>query len=114
IPEATFGAWAGTAIHDTSSVLAAAFGYGDESGKVATVVKLTRTLFLIPLLGIFTFVYRNREVTHGSKRARLFKSFPLFILGFLALSGLSSLGVLPETVIHMASKLGKLLITIVL
>ncbi len=45
----SFGLWAGTAVNDTSSVVAAAFSYGDEAGRYATVVKLTRTLMIIPV-----------------------------------------------------------------
>src|SRR5690625_3809071 len=44
-----FGIWAGAAIHDTSSVVAAGYAYSDEAGAVSVVVKLARTLMLIPL-----------------------------------------------------------------
>ena len=46
--EITFGIWAGAAINDTSSVVAAGFAYGEAAGSTATVVKLTRTLMIIP------------------------------------------------------------------
>ena len=44
-----FGFWAGTAINDTSSVVAASFSYSKAAGEVATVVKLTRALMIIPI-----------------------------------------------------------------
>src|SRR3990172_1075265 len=58
-----FGVWAGAAIHDTSSVLAASYVYSDAAGQVATVVKLTRTLMLVPLalaVGIVHSYARSR------------------------------------------------------
>lgn len=42
-----FGIWAGTAINDTSSVVAAGYSYSDAAGSLATIVKLTRTLMII-------------------------------------------------------------------
>ena len=44
-----FGMWAGTAINDTSSVVAARYSYSNEAGNFATIVKLTRTLMIIPV-----------------------------------------------------------------
>lgn len=44
-----FGTWAAIAIHDTSSVVGAGAAYGEEALKVATTIKLTRALWIIPL-----------------------------------------------------------------
>ena len=60
-----FGLWAGTAINDTSSVVAAAFSYGDAAGRFATVVKLTRTLMIIPVTLVLAFVARPRSQAAG-------------------------------------------------
>lgn len=48
-----FGVWAGTAIHDTSSVVAGGYAFSDAAGQYATVVKLTRTTLLIPVALFF-------------------------------------------------------------
>ena len=48
-----FGLWAGTAINDTSSVVAAAYRFGNDAGAYATIVKLTRTTMIIPISLIF-------------------------------------------------------------
>lgn len=45
-----FGLWAGTAINDTSSVVAAGYAYGGDVGSYAVVVKLTRSLMIIPIV----------------------------------------------------------------
>ena len=50
LSQSAFGLWAGTAINDTSSVVAAAFTYGHAAGNAAVVVKLTRTLLIVPIV----------------------------------------------------------------
>ena len=55
-----FGLWSAIAIHDTSSVVGAATTYGEEALKVATVVKLARALWIIPLAIITAFVFRTK------------------------------------------------------
>jgi uncharacterized membrane protein YadS len=54
-----FGLWAGTAINDTSSVVAAAFSYSDQAGRYATIVKLTRTLMIIPITLVLAFARKR-------------------------------------------------------
>jgi len=56
-----FGMWAAIAIHDTSSVVGAGAAYGEEALKVATTVKLTRALWIIPLAIATSFFFRNKE-----------------------------------------------------
>lgn len=56
-----FGLWAAVAIHDTSSVVGAALTYGDEALRVATTVKLARTLWIIPVSLISMFLFKNKE-----------------------------------------------------
>jgi uncharacterized membrane protein YadS len=101
-----FGLWAGTAINDTSSVVAAAFSYGDEAGRYATIVKLTRTLMIIPVTLVLAFArWRNDEAGHG--RLKLVKIVPWFVLGFLAASLVRSTGVLPSALGTFLPELGK-------
>ena len=69
-----FGAWVALAIHDTSSVVATAAIYGEESAAVATTVKLGRTLFLVPLAFGVAVIFR-------SKKAKF--EIPWFVLGFI-------------------------------
>jgi uncharacterized integral membrane protein (TIGR00698 family) len=72
-----FGIWAALAIHDTSSVMATAALYGEEAAEVATTLKLGRTLWLIPLLLVFSICERTAD-------AQL--RVPGFILAFIAAS----------------------------
>lgn len=80
-----FGLWAGTAVNDTSSVVAAAFSYGDEAGRYATVVKLTRTLMIIPITLALALWQSRRGAAHGGT-LDLKKTVPWFVLAFLAAS----------------------------
>lgn len=72
-----FGLWAAIAIHDTSSVVGAAARYGDEALKVATTVKLTRALWIIPIALGTAVGLKNRSPKI---------TFPYFILGFIGAS----------------------------
>lgn len=69
-----FGTWAAIAIHDTSSVVGAGAAYGEEALQVATTIKLTRALWIIPLALITSFIFKN-----GGKKI----SIPWFILWFI-------------------------------
>lgn len=55
-----FGTWAAIAIHDTSSVVGAGEAYGPEALKLATLIKLTRALWIIPLALATMFIFRDK------------------------------------------------------
>ncbi|HEX6914652.1 MAG TPA: putative sulfate exporter family transporter [Chitinophagaceae bacterium] len=69
-----FGLWCAIAIHDTSSVVGAASAFGDEALQVATIVKLARALWIIPLAVATAIVFRSK----GTK-----VKWPWFIIWFL-------------------------------
>ena len=69
-----FGTWAAIAIHDTSSVVGAGAAYGEEALQIATTIKLTRALWIIPLALITSFVFKSK----GQKI-----SIPWFIFFFI-------------------------------
>jgi uncharacterized integral membrane protein (TIGR00698 family) len=88
-----FGVWAGTSIHAVPQVVAAGFAYSAKAGGLATLVKLVRVTLLAPFLFILGFAYARR---HGSAVSiRYAKLVPPFVYGFLALSLLNTLGLLP-------------------
>ncbi|MDD2487859.1 MAG: putative sulfate exporter family transporter [Bacteroidales bacterium] len=72
----SFGYWSAIAIHDTSSVVGAGAAYGSEALEIATTVKLTRTLWIIPLSFLVLFI--NRKESKGGK-----VKIPWFILYFV-------------------------------
>lgn len=89
-----FGLWAGTAINDTSSVVAAATVYGAAATSYAVVVKLSRTLMIIPVS--ITLAVRGhrakRRTADGIPWARL---VPAFLVLFLVAAALNTVGVVP-------------------
>ena len=62
LSDMAYGLWTGTAVNDTSSVVAAGFAYSDAAGDFATMVKLTRTLSIIPVVLIFRMIHHRIEV----------------------------------------------------
>jgi uncharacterized integral membrane protein (TIGR00698 family) len=106
-----FGLWAGTAINDTSSVVAAGYSFSDAAGAYATVVKLTRTLLIIPTCVVLALVEARRAAGSGAK-VDLVRIFPWFVLGFLAASLISTAGFLPSAATSGLAQTGKFLIII--
>ncbi len=79
-----FGIWAGTAVNDTSSVVATAATYGASALQVATIVKLTRTLMIIPITLFLSFYMQKKNATGDYKgKFNFIKIFPWFLLGFV-------------------------------
>ena len=96
--DAQFGVWAGTAINDTSSVVAAGYAYSTAAGDHATVVKLARATLIVPvcLLLAAGLAWRARRVAGPDAPAvRLGAIFPWFILWFLVASALRTAGLVP-------------------
>jgi len=85
-PEA-FGRFCALAIHDTSSVVGAAATHGERALEVATVTKLARALWIVPLAAVFA---RLPAADGANARGRA-AAVPGFLLGFLALAGLVEL-----------------------
>jgi uncharacterized integral membrane protein (TIGR00698 family) len=61
VSENQFGIWCAIAIHDTSSVIGAAGKYGTHALEIATTVKLTRALWIVPLVFVSTFIFKNKN-----------------------------------------------------
>ena len=105
LSDMAYGLWSGTAVNDTSSVVAAGYAFSERAGDFATMVKLTRTLSIIPTVIIFALIEvrmkKRQAVTAGAEEIKAnvkFSSlFPWFILGFLGLAVINSIGVIPAT-----------------
>ncbi len=114
-----FGTWAGTAVNDTSQVVATGLIYSPKAGEVATVVKLTRNLFMAPVIVVLSSIHMAK--TRGgdcasSKLASvsLKTAVPGFVLGFLAMAILNSLGLFPPIVLDAVKIASAWLIVIAL
>jgi uncharacterized integral membrane protein (TIGR00698 family) len=86
LTETDFGTWAALAIHDTSSVVGAGLTYGPKALEVATPIKLSRALWIIPVASLFSWLEsrkNNREPNSASR-------FPIFIFGYLLVASFFS------------------------
>ncbi len=99
LSDAGFGLWAGTAINDTSSVVAAGYAYSTAAGDHATIVKLTRATMIVPvclaLAALVAWRGAGGGADAGAARPRLGQVFPWFILWFLLASALRTAGLVP-------------------
>ncbi|WP_368404074.1 YeiH family protein [Streptococcus parasanguinis] len=109
-----FGLWSGTAINDTSSVVAAGFSYSKAAGEMATIVKLSRALMIVPVcLGLIGLkLYRTKQ--QGIQKGMLKKIVPWFIVWFIVASILSSIGVVPKVVIPYLKEISQLFMAMAL
>ncbi|TCC64730.1 putative sulfate exporter family transporter [Kribbella pittospori] len=114
-----FGLWAGTAINDTSSVVAAGYAYSADAGDQALVVKLTRSLMLVPIVLTLVVLKSRRDARTADRqnpdrpRTRLpwRRLVPIFLIGFVAAAGLRSAGLVPDGWLPTLSLVGTCLIT---
>ncbi len=118
LSDRSFGLWAGTAVNDTSQVVAVGAIFGEAALDVATVVKLTRNTLMAPLIVLFGLIYsrglNNKMSAKAVQASRLDwgKLVPGFVIGFLVMSLIRTLGValgvLPQSVsspgdLHLAA-----------
>lgn len=108
-----FGLWAGTAINDTSSVVAAGYAYSPAAGDYATIVKLARALMIIPACLIMALVKLYQQGKRG-KSVKLRQIFPWFILFFVLASVLASTGVLRGALPKLAKPLSQFIMAMAL
>ena len=114
-----FGIWAGTAVNDTSSVVATGYAFSEAAGDFATMVKLTRTLSIIPTVVIFAFIHLHLKKKEAQKNGMssndlkanfsIAKIFPWFILGFVGMSLIASVFAIPTGFVAFTKKVSKFL-----
>lgn len=125
-----FGMWAGTAVNDTSSVVATGVAWSALSGNTtaltfATIVKLTRTLMIVPIcLFLAVYTLKSKKASQTSPMAEenskeksadlqhfsFVKIFPWFVVGFLLSALINTFMGLPESFSHVLAQSGKFMI----
>ncbi len=109
-----FGIWAGTSVNDTASVVASGYAFSEAAGDFATMVKLTRTIAIIPTVLVFAYIgtrikQKEMQTESGGQKVNLLKIIPWFIGGFLALAVLNSIGCIPVEVSGIIKNVSKFL-----
>ncbi|ACF14284.1 conserved hypothetical protein [Chloroherpeton thalassium ATCC 35110] len=93
-----FGLWAAIAIHDTSSVVGAASKYGAEALQIATTVKLARSLWIIPVAAIMSFIFKQ----HKQNRVQFPWFIGLFVVAMLLYSYFPIIQPVTPYIVHTA------------
>ncbi|MDE8291509.1 YeiH family protein [Erysipelothrix rhusiopathiae] len=113
LTDMAYGLWAGTAVNDTSSVVAAGYAFSEAAGDFATMVKLTRTLAIIPTVIVFSLIHahvKKRDgLTPANESLKLTQIIPWFILLFIGMAILNSTGIMPVGVSHLLKQISKFL-----
>lgn len=117
LSDAAYGLWAGTAVNDTSSVVAAGYAFSEKAGDFATMVKLTRTLAIIPTVLVFALIsahLKKKQAAEGEVKVNMKSVFPWFIPFFVAMSLLSSAGLVPAALAAGLKTVSKFLMVMAL
>jgi uncharacterized integral membrane protein (TIGR00698 family) len=112
-----FGVWAGLAIHQTPQVVAAGYAYSPGNaeyspvaGDTATIVKMARVCLLAPVVFLLGLGHARSKARESSatagRKINYFNLFPMFVLGFVGMALLNTLGLLPELTFRNAGWLG--------
>ena len=98
-----YGIWAGTSVNDTASVVASGYAFSEAAGDFATMVKLTRTIAIIPTVLVFAWFgirekKKEMQAASDGQKVNIMKIVPWFIGGFLLLAVANSIGLIPADV----------------
>ncbi|WP_332446701.1 YeiH family protein [Sphaerochaeta sp.] len=110
--DTAYGLWSGTAVNDTSSVVAAGYSFSERAGDFAVMVKLTRTLAIIPTVLIFSavnFRIKRRNITTEHSSVAVTSIIPYFIGFFLLAAVLNSVGLIPVSLASAMKDISKFL-----
>jgi uncharacterized integral membrane protein (TIGR00698 family) len=105
------GIFLGATIHDVAQVVAAGMLFGPEAGDVATVVKLFRVALLLPVV-LFISIFFAAEQSSQRLGWQSLRLIPTFLLGFVALSVLASMQILPSSATHSISDASRWMLVI--
>ncbi|MBU3616925.1 YeiH family protein [Polynucleobacter sp. JS-Polo-80-F4] len=105
------GIFIGATIHDVAQVVAAGMLFGPEAGDVATVVKLFRVALLLPVVLVISIFFGAQKNTNKLGWASL-RLIPTFLLGFVALSIVASMQILPTSITHQIGGLSRWMLVI--
>jgi uncharacterized integral membrane protein (TIGR00698 family) len=114
LSDRSFGLWAGTAVNDTSQVVAVSAIFSDQAQNIATIIKLTRNTLMAPIIFLIGFVYhrfKNKQIdmkTLSDDRPNLGKIIPGFVIGFVVMALIRTIGVMIGVLPQHVSEPGSL------
>lgn len=116
LSDLAFGLWTGTAVNDTSSVVAAGYAFSEAAGNFATIVKLTRTTSIVPIALLFSLIvnYKKNKDMPAEKKPKVSKLFPWFILVFILGTLINTLGYIPVSLHEPLKYISKFLMAMAL
>ncbi|MBS2971013.1 YeiH family putative sulfate export transporter [Metabacillus sp. KIGAM252] len=106
---AEYGIFSGSTLHEVAHAVAAAAAGGGQAVDNAVLAKLTRVALLVPAAIVIGLIMQKGEPGTGRQKVSL-SIVPWFIFGFLAMSGLNTLGVVPEAAAKTMVEISYLLI----
>ncbi len=92
------GILAGNTLQAVGQVVAAGFSISDSAGQIATIIKMTRILMLLPLVFTLIFIFSNKNKSSNEKVKR--PNIPIFIIGFVLFSLLPTFNILPKAYVE--------------
>lgn len=97
LSDIVFGIWAGVSMFSTGPVVAVGFAYSEAAGQWATLTKLSRNALIGVVVLVYAAAYMRTTTERRLSPRLLWAEFPTFVLGFLILAVIGSLGVFSET-----------------
>ncbi|XGA80230.1 putative sulfate exporter family transporter [Halomonas sp. CH40] len=105
LANAQAGIFLGGTIHDVAQVVGAGYMISEETGDTSTLVKLVRVAMLVPAVMVFMWLFRASR--HAQSGATKVPMLPSFLVGFVVLVVINSLGLIPEAVNEGMSTLSR-------
>jgi uncharacterized integral membrane protein (TIGR00698 family) len=111
LDQQSFGIWAGTSVHNTPQTIGTGYMFGEEAGQVATIIKLTRNMFMIVMAFLVSIWFGAKEAERSKlgKKAIL-KAFPWVLFGYVAMAVCAVQGFFTPEGIAFFKSAGKFLI----
>lgn len=109
-----YGLYVGATVHEVAQVVAAGAAVSPEATNIAVITKMVRVMMLAPFLLLLSayMAYSLRKSDAGKSEASAAATIPWFAIGFIAVSAINSMDILPSTVVHLGVELDNLLLAI--
>jgi uncharacterized integral membrane protein (TIGR00698 family) len=111
LSQTAFGIWAGTSVHNTPQTIATGYIFGEDAGQIATMVKLSRNMFMIIVAVLVSLWFGVKEASRSKLGWKaLLKAFPWVLFGYIAVAICAVKGFFTPEGISFFKTAGKFLI----